>query len=983
VQSYRNTASYALFALLCSSAMPLATARSEQPAAPASFANPAAAEEQLEGGERGTLHLTLGDEKICSFVPYVANRNWERCFAEAIPETPALSGASNEADIPQKNDAPFPYVIGTYYHPIRGRLQVAPHEGSVRASWTFSVTEETDFAALVVEAEFQLPQLSGGMWSADAASGTFPAIFGGAHLFVETASSLTLTFPDQRLLKFTFAKPTAITVQDNRQWGAASFSIRFGAPGNKIAAGETYTLDADITTSNGLSYCRELPNFMKPVEIHVDDQWIPLKDELDIVPDSALDLTSMGFTDGPCGSKGRIIVTPDGHFACEDEPTKTKRFYGVNLCFDSNYMPKNECDHLLDRLVRLGYNSVRIHHYELYLTRVKEDAGFDWDPVKVDQLDYLMAGCAKRGIWMTTDLFVSRPISGKQIGRDQEDKVEMNRYKILIPVSEPAYQDWQTFTRKFLDRVNPYTNKRVADEPALAWISLVNEGPITGYWGSVCQIPEWKVAWNNWLAARYPDRGTLVAAIPDLADGEDAIRGTVAIPDFLSSSNPRGRIAQVFVGDMEKTTYERMHTFLREKIKCQALLTNMNNSGPDVLPLIETRQAYDYVDEHFYVDHPTFLEKPWSLPSFCANANPIRSGASACASIASVRLFNKPFTVSEYNYAGPGRYRGVGGILTGALAAIQDWDALWRFEYSWSRTVLFNPNPMNYFDTVCDPLNQAADRLAAILFLRRDLTPAPTPLAMVVSHKSLENPTDKMGLSAMQAALWTTGIGCIVVDDTTTISRQYVPVPIEFGNDSDAIFAALKAIKPFVPPPSDELISTQTGQVSMRPQDGTLTIDTPMSAGGYVEPSKTIDASGVKVIESTTGAVVFINSLDANPIKMSKRLLVSHLTDLQNNGARFGEAARQTLLSSGRLPHLVRSGSATVQITLENPETYTVWGLSVGGRRVEKIPSRVSSGQLVLTVNVNGCEGARIFYEITAENAKTAVSSAENQLTLP
>ena len=30
----------------------------------------------------------------------------------------------------------------------------------------------------------------------------------------------------------------------------------------------------------------------------------------------------------------------------------------------------------------------------------------------------------------------------------------------------------------------------------------------------------------------------------------------------------------------------------------------------------------------------------------------------------------KPFTITEWNFSGPGRYRGVGGILTGATAAL-------------------------------------------------------------------------------------------------------------------------------------------------------------------------------------------------------------------------------------------------------------------------------------------------------------------------
>ena len=41
----------------------------------------------------------------------------------------------------------------------------------------------------------------------------------------------------------------------------------------------------------------------------------------------------------------------------------------MNLCFGAQYLPKAEADRLADRLVRLGYNALRVHHYESELTQ--------------------------------------------------------------------------------------------------------------------------------------------------------------------------------------------------------------------------------------------------------------------------------------------------------------------------------------------------------------------------------------------------------------------------------------------------------------------------------------------------------------------------------------------------------------------------------------------------------------------------------------
>lgn len=905
---------------------------------------------ELVGGDAGRLHLVVDGGRLCGLSPVVADGNWNFYWPKAVQAAP---------------DEPFRYKIPIGAKWLDGEFQTAEKDGAVSAVWTFSSPEELSFEALIVTADFSLPLLAGGVWETDEARGVFPQIYEGSRLFNGNTQSLVITFPDKRVLKFSFPTAVEITLQDNRQWGRSDFTLRIGRGAGKMAGREHYSLAMDVTFSEGLLYRRELPEFLKPVTLQANDEWIPLQTELDIIPGSALDLSSFGFTDGACGSKGRIIVTQDGHFAYSGAPGNPRRFYGVNLCFSAQYLAKEKVDRLLDRLVRLGYNTLRIHHYESRLTPAEGQPGFDWNPAHVDQLDYLMAGCARRGIWITTDLYVSRPISGRQIGLDG-DMITMDKFKALIPVYEPAFQDWAAFAHKFLDRVNPYTGRRIAEDPALAWISLVNEGPASNNWGEIKQIPEWTAAWNRWLAAHYPTREELEIALGDLTDKEDLSLNTVALPDGVSGTSRRARLCQVFVADTEKATFERMRDFLRNELRCPALLTNMNNAGPGIVPLQAARARYDYVDEHFYVDHPSFLEKPWRLPSTSPNSNPIAAGAPGSSAVASVRLWGKPFTVSEYNYSGPGRFRGVGGILTGAMAALQDWDALWRFAYSHTDKSLFEPMPISYFDLVSDPLNQVADRLALFLYLRKDLAAAPSRFAMIIPRDLLRNPPKNLGLTGLQAAAWNTRIGSLIVNEAEQAPASLIPIPIQSGNDKEAIIQALGKIKTSQSDQAGKVIRSETEELTIAPDQGVLTVDTPKSAGGYADSGKSINSptAGVKIDDITTGATIFVNSLDQAPIKSSGRLLVTHLTDLQNTGIRYGESARQSLYDWGSLPYLVRDGSATVSISLAEPEAYSVWVLSTSGKRGEKLESKVVSGQLVFTARVRGTDGARMLYEV-------------------
>ena len=66
--------------------------------------------------------------------------------------------------------------------------------------------------------------------------------------------------------------------------------------------------------------------------------------------------------DAPAGKHGRVVVR-DGHFEFEKLPGVKQRFYGVNLVFGACYMSEAETEELADRIARMGYNTVRIHHH--------------------------------------------------------------------------------------------------------------------------------------------------------------------------------------------------------------------------------------------------------------------------------------------------------------------------------------------------------------------------------------------------------------------------------------------------------------------------------------------------------------------------------------------------------------------------------------------------------------------------------------------
>ncbi|HYF48710.1 MAG TPA: hypothetical protein VEJ63_04860, partial [Planctomycetota bacterium] len=666
----------------------------------------------------GALSVQSGDKTLCNFTPAIAEKGWR--FVGA-------TGSLN--DIPADPEL-RKFKIGTAF---TGEARATSDKGQVSATWTYTAASDIALNSLHLAAEYPIADLAGGKWKADDKSGEFPAETKDTHLYSADTKRLEIQLPNGGKFTLVFEQPTPVLLQDNRKWGP-SFSIRVGPQGEfTLKRGEQRTIAFTLSTPDAITLKQD-----GLTVIQAGKDWIPLKLELDIEPSSALDFSVHNFTEAPAGKHGRVIAIGE-NFVFENDSKKTpRRFYGVNLCFSAQFLKPDECERLAERLWRLGYNAVRIHHHEHGLVEGQADST-TFNPARLEQFDTLLAAFKKRGLYITTDLFVSRPVKWKDIGIDRDGHVPMDTFKILIPVNEKAYENWKAFSKNFLTHKNPHTGLTYAEDPALAWLSMINEGNAGNFFGELRKFTEWQQAWGAWLKKTYATQEKLAAAWgAELKAGEELEKGTVGLPENIHHASIRTRDAHLFMTDIEIEMIERMKKFLREELQCKALITNCN-AWTHPLCLQLAREKYDYVDDHFYIDHPEFLEKPWQLPSKCPNVSPIKTGNIGGKSAAFLRLVNKPFTITEYNYSGPGRYRGVGGILTGAVACVQNWSGLWRFAYAHWDGAVREPQRITYFDMGSDPLGLASERATMMLFLRGDMKPARDHIYIAERRETLSN----------------------------------------------------------------------------------------------------------------------------------------------------------------------------------------------------------------------------------------------------
>jgi len=856
-----------------------------------------------------------------------------------------------------------------------GRFHVAPG-GEVAADWTAVADRDGSMAEAFVGVTIQASDMAGGSIHLDGKPLAIPREKSKTGRLAERrVSRVAAIAQDGRtILDVAFDAPTDVLVQDDRFYGYADIALRFFFATGRVEKGREYAVRGSfaVPTSAPLSL-----TVGKPVKIVAGEDWIPFRYDPWIEPGSAIDFTGVVPHHEPAGKFGRVLAVGD-HFEFEGLPGESQRFYGANVCGEAN-LPRTaeEADRFAANLARIGYNALRLHHHERWLVRkdgklpkdgalgdralpVGADlraARFDstaLDPAQMDRFDLLVAACVRHGIYLTTDLYVSRAhvIPWRELGIDRDGPVPADRYKLLCAFYEPAYSNLCAWSRNFLTHVNPYTGRSLAEEPALATLALINEGNL-GNKGvdALRETPGVQEAWTAWLA-EHPDiarettaKQTEAAGGNTKADHPAAAGETggiaagphAAFPASLyatDGSTPANRLAAafaIFLADREAALFARLRDFVRNELGCQAPLSSLS-AWYDPAQYSLARREFDYVDYHFYVDHPQFLDIPWRLPSSCPNANPILRPAAGAAGVLYTRQMDKPLCITEFNYSGPGRYRGVGGIAAGALGALQDWSGLWRFAWSHSIWGIVSPGgQMGYFDVSGDPLAIAAERAALCLFLRRDLAPLAAEEPVVFSETKLRDP------------------------------RNGAPQVSAIG-DPDRAWQARLGVR-FDPPASAAPpTATQAHQhrsfanqsVAISP-DGTFLIDSPLTAGGLAEGGAHTAGPLTFELQEThrngdssspdggivAPATVWVSSLDGEPIATSRHLLLTHLTDVQNTGIEYADEDRTILLKWGALPHLMRNGAAQIELALAYDSDAlppTVWRLDSAGRRVAEIP---------------------------------------------
>ena len=678
----------------------------------------------------------------------------------------------------------------------------------------------------------------------------------------------------------------------------------------------------------------ELNKIESPMRIVPGKKWVKLDFVRETVADSPLDFSNM--LDAPAGKYGKVIINDNGHFSFERAPGKRQKFFGINICFDVNFMDKKEADKLVNQLARHGYNSVRMHHFDREI--IAEDAkdSLTFDKEKIDRMNYLFAELKERGFYICIDLYSSRRLrEGDNIPECPNSK--KYELKFLVPLNKNAMNNWKQYARKLLSTKNPYTGLSWAEDPALYGLNLINEAPLMLEWD---RYPELLPIVERKYIEYLKRKGIYTKELAGKRDGV-----------FLR-----------FINETQAVCIKEQMRFLREELKLKALITDLNYCSSYSLQGL--RDKLDFVDNHMYHDAPKFRGKRWRIPYLHNQSSAISILARTPRVMMPTRIFNKPFTVTEFNYSNPNIYRGEAGPVMGSYAALQDWDGIYRFAWSHFEARLTKNTPVNSFDCALDPMMQLSDYMIHLLYLRSDVQPAKQAAAFVFNDDLMYN-VKRTGWSAGKFPQGFNVLGLYCKIGSLPEGEKIPGVELCAPSSKDY----LKPLSDNLKKISAEILETRravssTKQIVLDANANTIKVVTPKSEAFCVDTGN-MQGKVLAVQNADSFCTIMASSLDGKRLAESRKIIVFHLTDITNTMIKYRTRRKKVIENWGKFPLLLKAGRADISLNFNNKASAKVQVLSLDGSVKGKMKFKQNSnGAISFKANTAGFPGGAMVYYI-------------------
>lgn len=647
-------------------------------------------------------------------------------------------------------------------------------------------------------------------------------------------------------------------------------------------------------------------------QLPADDKLQPFSVDWTETDRSIVDLSR--FLRAPAGRDGFLRVV-NGHLALPDGTRF--RAWGVNAPFDVCFVAKDLAPRMADDFARLGFNCVRFHHLDVpwgaNIFDPRHNNTQHLNTETIDRLDFFIAELKKRGIYFTLTFNVHREFKP---GDGVTDHEQLGMGKAAYYFDTRIQELYLQFVRQLLTHRNPYTGNEYRNEPALAWMELLNENSLIEAWAQwrlmVPQQPQTPHTWSpipESYGAELSRQWTAWQELHVPVDKRRAWAATFgskpdeAIPRSQPHDWPDKCLGEHYLAELEfymhleSEFFARAQRLIRDELAAQPLLIGDGDHNDTISPYphaLSFNLHGDFLDGHGYWQHPDLG------PPLHVNNTPMVNDPfdSTVVQFARTPVEGRPFTISETNHPFPHRYACEGLPILSAYALFQDWDGLLWFDWGPGR-IRPAEGVVQVFGFGNDPLKYAQAAICGLWFHRGDVQPAQQTVVRHVSHST-----------ALDSLRWNRDA------ERPFYTRGFArSTPLQHAvrwKLTDDVAPEYPAAAPL-----SEVVS-DTGELTWRraeQRQGIVTVNTPNAQAliGFVRDDPPA-LKNMRVEVDNEFCAVLCSSLDDRPIAESSRLLLVTTARVENSGMAW-QADGSTIANWGQLPLAIEPVTGTITLT--------------------------------------------------------------------
>lgn len=308
---------------------------------------------------------------------------------------------------------------------------------------------------------------------------------------------------------------------------------------------------------------------MKPGEKYnrAPEGWFAFEPDRDPYTASPIDMRRLNEKSA---GDGGFIQVKNGSFV-HGKTGQPVRFWGVNTNVEMAKMDSASVDAFARFLAKHGVNIVRLHGGAW-----KRDAIHEIDQEYLDKLCYFVAAMKKQGIYVSLSIYFP-------LWLNLTEKDGFAGYKGQVPFSllffNPQFQDlYRGWWKTLLTARNPILNNKLCDEPAIAFLEIINEDSYL-FWTfkpyESIPAPQMEILeklFGDWLTKKY---GSIDQAFAAWGKSKGNVRGDetaagrvgfMPLYNIFTNKTLRGQDTAEFLTQNQREYFEKTIQYLKKDL---------------------------------------------------------------------------------------------------------------------------------------------------------------------------------------------------------------------------------------------------------------------------------------------------------------------------------------------------------------------------------------------------------------------------------